>query len=195
MIRSLCITLILFFICPALYAQFGIGASGGILYPGLLSSDQTNSKFETGWGYELLLQHPLFHLNDSLAVDARYAYRHYMNPAMLPNVLKTWFTLRYLTINLLVDVYRGQNFALYSGAGAALLSSEANRDFFNYTGTTLIPEINFGCKWIPSRHYTLFSEISFQFGSLSDIFNENIPVTGLRFVLGGIMFLSRVEEN
>ena len=192
-----CTGILLFFLifCPCLYAQFGIGAAGGILYPGLISSAQSNSKFDTGWGYELMLQHQLFHLTDSIAIDARYAFRQFKNPVTLPNILKTWFTFNYLTINLLMDFYRWPKVALYAGAGGSLFSSRASKDFFDYTGTSFIPEINFGCKWVPTQHYTLFSEISLQFGSLADVFDEHIPVTGLRFVLGGIMFLSKSETE
>jgi len=195
MINYTAILLIFLVFCPCLYAQFGIGAAGGILSPGLLSSEQSNSKFDMGWGYELMLQHQIFHLTDSTAIDARYAYRQFKNQVTLPNILKTWFTFNYLTVNLLLDFYQWPNFALYAGAGGSLFSSIARNDFFNYTGTNFIPEINFGFKWVPTQNYTLFSEISLQFGSLADIFNEHIPVTGLRFVLGGIMFLSKSETE
>jgi len=193
MINYTGILLVFFLFCPGIYAQFGIGAAGGILYPGLISSEQSNSKFDLGWGYELMLQHHLFQLPDSTVIDARYSFRQFKNPVTLPNILKTWFTFSYLTVNLLVDFYRWPDFALYTDAGGSLFSSHASRDFFDYTGTSFIPELNIGCKWVPTEHYTLFSEISLQFGSLSDIFNEHIPVTGLRFVLGGIMFLSKSE--
>jgi hypothetical protein len=176
-------------------AQFGIGGSGGVLYPGLTGSEKTDSQFSMGWGYEFFLQHTLFSLTDSISVDARYSFRQYKAPAELPYILTTWFTFRYLTLNLLLDFYRSENFALFSGAGASLITVSASKDFFDYTQTLFIPEINLGCKWIPSKHYTVFAEISMQYGSLPDIYTESIPLTGFRFVIGGLMFLSNDQAE
>jgi len=195
MIYSAGILLVLFVPYSGAHAQFGIGASGGMLHSGLIASAETNSQFGSGWGYELLLQHQLIRLSDSLFIDARYAYRQYLNPVELPYVLTTWFTFHYLTVNLLMDFLRLQHIVFYTGAGGSLLNSTASKDFLDYTGTSFLPEINLGCKWIPSKNYTVFSELSLQFGSLSDVLKENIPVTGVRFVIGGIMFLSNNETE
>ncbi len=169
----LLIVLSIFAAGSAARAQFGIGASGGISYPGLMKSESTDSHFNSGWGYELFLTHTLFRLSDSLFVDARYSFRQYKNPIVLPIVLDTWFTFRYLTLTFLTDIYQAGEIALFTGIGGSLLTSTANNNFFEHTGTSFIPEINLGLKWIPTQHYTIFSELSLQFGALSEVLIGN----------------------
>ena len=171
-------------------AQFGIGGAGGILNPGLVKSDSSGSQFNTGWGYELFITHNVIKIADTLQIKARWSYRQYINEIELPYILGTWFTFKYLTINFLVDIYHFDEFALYTGFGVSLVSVRANRDFFDYTDSIFVPELDLGLKWILSQNYNLFSELSFQYGKLSDIFGENIPVSGLRFVIGAVMYLS-----
>ena len=171
-------------------AQFGIGGAGGILNPGLVKSDSSGSQFNTGWGYELFITHNVIKIADTLQIKARWSYRQYINEIELPYILGTWFTFKYLTINFLVDIYHFDDFALYTGFGASLVSVRANRDFFDYTESLFVPELDLGLRMILSQNYNLFTEISFQYGELNDIFREDIPVSGLRFVIGAVMYLS-----
>jgi len=190
MIKKLITAILIIIFIQSANAQFGLGAAGGIVNSGLLKSDSSGSHFNTGWGYELLFTHNVIKIADTLQIKARWSYRQYINEIELPYILNTWFTFKYLTINFLVDFYRFDDFALYTGLGASLVSVNANRDFFDYTDTIFVPELDLGLKWILSQHYNLFSEVSFQYGNLSDIFEEQIPVTGIRFVIGAVMYLS-----
>jgi len=174
-------------------AQFGLGAAGGILNPGLTKSNSSGSQFNTGWGYELFITHNVIKIADTLQVKARWSYRQYINEIELPYILDTWFTFKYLTINFLVDIYQFDEFSLYTGMGVSLVSVRANRDFFDYTDSIFVPELDLGLKWILSQNYNLFSELSFQYGKLSNIFGEDIPVSGIRFVIGAVMYLSEEE--
>jgi hypothetical protein len=45
-----------------------------------------------------------------------------------------------------------------------------------------------------SENYNLFLEGSFQFGSVSDVDGQSIPMHGLRLVFGATMFLKSEEE-
>jgi len=174
-------------------AQFGIGGAGGVLYPGLMKSESSGSQFKTGWGYELLFTHNVMQIADTLRIKARWSYRQYINEIELPYILDTWFTFKYLTVNLLVDISEFDDFALYTGLGASLVSVRANKDHFDYTETTFVPELDLGLKWILSQHYNVYSELSIQYGSISDVFEEEIPITGFRFVIGAVMYLAEVE--
>ena len=187
--KLITVILIIIFVQSA-KAQFGLGATGGLLNPGLMKSDSSVSQFNTGWGYELFFTHNVIKIADTLQLKARWSYRQYINEIELPYILDTWFTFKHLTINFLVDIYRFNDFALYAGLGASLVSVRANKDFFDYSDTIFVPELDLGLKWILSQHYNLFSELSFQYGNLNDVFEEDIPVTGIRFVIGAVMYLS-----
>ena len=190
MTKKLITLAILIFFIPSAKAQFGIGAAGGILNPGIASSDSSGSQFEAGWGYELFLTHNVVKIADTLQIKARWSFRQYKNKIELPYIQDTWFTFKYLTLNFFADFYRFNDFALYTGFGVSLVSADADRDFFDYSGTAFVPELDLGLNWILSQHYTLFSELSFQFGNLSDVLGENIPLTGFRFVIGAVMYLA-----
>ncbi len=155
-----------------------------------MKSESSESQFRTGWGYELFITHNVIKIADTLQIKARWSYRQYINEIELPYILDTWFTFKYLTLNFLVDFYEFNNFALYTGLGASLVSARANRDFFDYTETTFVPELDLGLKWILSEHYNFFSELSLQYGNISDVFEEDIPLAGFRFVIGAVMYLA-----
>jgi hypothetical protein len=193
MLNKLLLTLFILISVQSARAEFGIGAAGGILYPGLIKSEISSSQFRTGWGYELFLSHNIFRLSDTLQVKARWSYRQYINEIELPYILDTWFTFRYLNINLLTDFYHFDTFALYAGIGANLVSVRANRDFFDYTETSFAPELNFGLKWILSQNYEIFSELSVQYGQINDVFEEDISIFGFRLVIGATMYLSEAK--
>jgi hypothetical protein len=171
------------------YAQIGLGASAGFLHPGLYKSDVSDSRFDPGWGYEFFIRHNLVQLSDSLMLKARWSYRHYKTTIELPNVLEIWFKFNYLTLDLFIDLLRSEKFTLYSGLGAALVSVNAEKDFLEVNETEFVPEILFGVEYILSQNYNLFAEGSFQFGSINNVYDGSIPMTGIRIVLGATMFL------
>ena len=171
-------------------AQFGIGASGGLLHPGFLEAEPSGSKFKAEWGYELFVRHDLIQIDESFSIQGRYAYRHFTNKIKLPNLLDTWFRFNYLTVDLLATFKRFDDISLYTGLGVSLLTINADKDWLNFTGTLFLPEIILGSEWMLSLHYNLFSEISMQFGSIKDVNRESIPITGVRFIIGATMFLT-----
>ena len=171
------------------YAQLGLGASAGMLNPGFGKSDISQSKFDSGWGYELFVRHNLAQLSDSLILKTRWSYRHYKTTIELPNVLEIWFKFTYLTIDLFVDILRSKPFVIYSGVGGSLVSVRAQKDFLNVTKSEFMPEILIGIEYYLSQNYNLFFESSFQFGSISDIEGQSIPMHGIRIVIGATMFL------
>lgn len=193
MLKKVILAAVLLLFVPSLKAQLGIGAAGGILNPGLIESKSSASQFNTGWGYELFLHHNVVKIADTVQVRARWSYRQFINDIELPYILKTWFTFRYLSLNFFVDIKHSDVFALYGGLGVNLVSVRAQRDFFDYTETAFVPELNVGVNWILSQYYHVFSEISFQYGNLADVFDEDIPLTGFRVVIGAVMYLA--EEN
>ena len=171
------------------HAQLGLGVSGGTFYPGLVRSEISKSQFDPGWGYEFFIRHNLVDVGDSLMIKTRWSYRHYKTTIELPNVLEIWFKFNYLTLDFFVDLIESKEFIFYSGLGASLVSINAEKDFLKVTETEFVPEIIIGGELILSQYYNFYSEISFQFGSVKNIYNENIPITGFRIVLGATMFL------
>jgi opacity protein-like surface antigen len=172
------------------WTQVGIGISCGTLYPGLISSDQSGSRFEAGWGYEIFFRHDIAQIADSLFITGRYSYRNYSNQIELPNVLDTWFKFKYLTVNGLVDFYNLDPIFFYAGIGLSLVSINAEKDLLRVTETEFIPEILLGCEWLISRHYNFFAEISMQYGAVNNVLDEKISLTGFRLILGATMFLT-----
>jgi len=175
------------------YSQFGLGANAGMLYPGLSKSDVSGSQFDLGWGYEFFVRHNLVQLSDSFILKARWSYRHYKTTIEIPNVLDIWFKFNYLTLDFFLDLAESRDFTLYSGLGASLVSTNAEKDFTEVTETLFVPEILAGGEYRLSENYNLFLEGSFQFGSISDVDGQSIPLNGIRIIIGATMFL--ISEN
>ena len=171
------------------FAQIGLGASAGMVHPGLNKSDVSDSQFDPGWGYEFFVRHNLAQIGDSLMLKARWSYRHYKTTIELPNVLEIWFKFNYLTLDLFMDLVKSEKFTLYSGLGGSLVSVNAEKDFLEVNNTEFVPEILLGGELFLSQNYNLFAECSFQFGSIGNVNDETIPMNGLRIVLGATMFL------
>jgi hypothetical protein len=172
-----------------IYAQLGIGASAGMLNPGMKKSDVSQSDFDPGWGYELFIRHNVAQFGDSLMVKARWSYRHYKTTIVLPNVLEIWFKFNYLTLDLLIDFIQAESFNLYAGLGASLVSVKAEKDFLEVTSTEFVPEILVGGEYYLSNNYSLFMEGSYLFGTIDDVGGQSIPMDGYRIVFGATMYL------
>jgi hypothetical protein len=187
-----CVLMLVF--CTSGYSQFGLGASGGMLYPGLSKSEFSESQFDPGWGYELFIRHNLVPLSDSLMLKTRWSYRHYKTTIELPNILEIWFKFNYLTLDFFIDLAKSQDFTLYSGLGVSLVSTNAEKDFTEVSETLFVPEILVGGEYNLSDNYNLFLESSFQFGAISDVDGQSIPINGVRIVIGATMFLISEDE-
>jgi hypothetical protein len=169
-------------------SQIGLGADAGLLHPGLSKSGISGSQFDTGWGYEFLIRHNLVQIGDSLQLKARWSYRHAKTTIKLPNVLEIWFKFNYLTLNLFIDVLQTKHFSLYSGLGGSLVSVNAEKDFLKVDETAFLPEVILGGEFMLGPYYNLFTECSFQSGSVKTEY-EILPMTGFRIVVGATMFL------
>lgn len=187
--KMLIIVVVLLIFTKLSEAQFGLGASAGMLNPGLQKSEVSESQFDPGWGYELFVRHNLAQISDSLLLKARWSYRHYKTTIELPNVLETWFKFNYLTLDLFIDLIRSKKFVLYSGLGGSLVSVNAEKDFLKVTETEFVPELLIGGELLLGQNYNLFTEFSFQFGSVTNVNDDTIPMTGFRIVVGATMFL------
>ena len=188
--KILIIVFIIFIALQDGYTQTGIGGSAGMNYYGIASSDPSASQFKAGWGYEVFFRHDLFKIGPSNMISARYTYRHHQNSIELPFVLDTRFIFKYLTIDFIMDVYKTEKFSVYPGLGLSLVTINAEKDWYQYTDSPLVPEIILGGEWRFADYYCLFTEISLQHGALKDVLGEDIPISGVRFILGFTMFIS-----
>jgi len=172
-------------------AQFGIGASGGLIYPGFAKSDNFGSQFGVGAGFDIFMRHRLISISDSAQIVARYSYRNYFSDINLPNVQTTRFKFTYLSLGATIVLYRFDFLQVYGGGGLSLVTGNIDKDEINETISTLLPEIIVGVELPLSHNYNLFSEVDFQFGTLLlETRNYTLPVHGFRLVIGGTMFLT-----
>ena len=186
--KSILLLVSILILATSAEAQFGIGADAAMLDPGFNKSDVSQSQFDPGWGYEFFIRHNLVQIGDCLQLRARWSYRYDKTTIKLPNVLEIWFKFDYLTLNLFVNVIKSKNFILYSGLGGSLVSVNAEKDFLKVAETIFIPEVLLGGELMLSKYYNLFTECSFQSGSVKTDY-EVLPITGFRVVIGATMFL------
>jgi hypothetical protein len=175
-------------------ATVGIGAGGGILNPGFMKSDLYGSRFIAGGGYEFFARHKLIEFGPKFMVDARYAYRNYYCDIDL-TIGKIRFQFNYLNIELITKIKRLNHWQIYGGTGSGILSiSGSPRYAKSIYETIIVPEILTGIEYLFGNDFNLFAEFLFQFGSFNLILDKSrtdiVPVTGVRFILGGTMFLS-----
>lgn len=171
-------------------AEAGLGAGGGLLYPGFQSSKKYNSRYGAGFGFDLMIRHTLITFDSSTTIDARYAFRSYYSDIDLPSNSVTRFSFNYLVVGLTFDAVKIHDFQVYGGLAAALITAKAQPMYVDdITETLILPEILTGIEWELNPSYNLFSEFGFQFGSL-DITSDILPITGIRWMLGATMFLT-----
>ncbi len=170
-------------------AKFGIGAAGGIIYPGFNESSLYGSKFGVGGGYDLFLRHTLLKFSDSLHVDARYSYRNYKADINLPYTEATRFSFSYLGIGVFMEFWHFSDFAMYAGGGGSLVTVQASKDYLAVTETLFMPELSLGIEWNLGDFYNLYSQFDLQFGSLM-VRDDALSLNGFRLIIGGTMFLT-----
>jgi len=187
--KQLIIYILLLITFDSGFTRVGIGAAGGILYPGLLKSELYGSRFELGGGYEIYARHRLFQLGSHAKVDARYFYRKYYCTSELPYTADTRFSFDYLAINLSTAFKEGESYHIYAGAGIALTNTQAAKDFLNVNDSLILPELMAGVTYFWNKDYDVFLEMGIQFGSIQ-VRDDHVPVTGLRLTLGATMYLT-----
>jgi hypothetical protein len=184
--------LVLGLLVSLIQGQTGIGAAGTLNYPGLSASDLYHSRFGAGGGYEFFARHKLIQFSPDILFHARYSYRRYYNAVNLPYTSTTRFDFTYLSISVLCPVKQSGDIVLYGGGGLNLATINGGRDYLKVTNVSLIPDIISGAELYLSKNYNIFSEVSFQFGSVP-VRADVIPLNGLRFSIGVTMFLINEE--
>jgi len=191
--KQLIIHLFLLFTIKLSIAQVGVGAGGGILYPGFLKSDLNNSQFEVGMGYDLFARHKLFEITQNMGVDVKYSFRKYASRADLPFTASTRFDFNSLVVDFMTNIKKISDWQIYGGIGLAMVTVSAEKDFLSVTETIFVPEILLGIEWVLSKNFNLFSEFQFQSGSVKISYSQSddhLPITGGRILVGGTMFLT-----
>jgi len=188
--KQLIITVLFCMLVGSGWARFGIGAAGGIIYPGFSKSDIFESQFGVGYGYEFFIRHQLLKVSDNFILDARYSYKNYRADINLANSFTSRFNFTYLTIGITADYYHFSDFALYAGGGVGLVTAHATRAYVqDVTETLMMPDVSAGIDWNLSTNYNLFSQLDFQFGVINSG-DDNIYLHGFRIIVGGTMFLT-----
>jgi len=120
-------------------------------------------------------------------------FRYYRSQIELPFVLDTWFKFRYLTLNLFTDIVSDESLAFYVGLGGSLVTLNADKDFISITESIFVPELALGGEYFLSRNYSVFTELSFQTGSVNIDLDESLSLMGIRFIIGVTMYLLNQE--
>ena len=181
--------LLILFLFQIAFGQVGIGAGGGLLYPGFQESDLYKSRFIVGGGFEIFARHNLLKINESVMLDARYAYRNYFSDVDLPFTENTRFIFNYLSAEVFTVIKRFERWQFYGGGGFSLVSINASKDFFESIESIVMPELFIGIEVLFGRHYNLFGEFLFQHGSVGAR-EDILQLTGVRFMLGGTMYFT-----
>ena len=172
------------------YSQVGIGAGGGLNYPGLSSSDNGNSKFNIGAGWDVFVRHRIIKINEDITFHARYSVSNYFSDIELVSIGNTRYYFSYLSVEILTPIKKINSFSIVGGAGINLISVTAVQKYTENTNESLfIPSVLIGAEYWLNQNYNIFGNINFQFGEFEDN-EQNLPVNGLRFQVGATMFLT-----
>jgi hypothetical protein len=172
------------------FARVGIGAGAGLIYPGFMKSDINASQFELGPGYELFARHQLFQINSEWDIEAHYHYRKYFSNAELPFTADTPFSFDYIVFNLSTAFKKTDIYKIYGGAGIGLVNVQAQKDFLDVNESIFIPELLMGISYYLGEYYDAFLELGIQFGRVKVRDDDDVPLTGLRLLIGATMYLT-----
>ena len=171
-------------------AQFGIGASGGMLYPGFSKSKIYASEFIAGVGYDFFIRHKLVKISDDQQIDARYSISNYFSDNNLTSG-DTRFFFSYLSIDVQTVIKSFQSIKFIGGAGMSLVNVNAeNRIIRKITETAMLPYIITGVEYWFNEDFNIFINCNFQYGEIKSGIDD-FRVHGFRLILGGTMFLSK----
>jgi len=172
------------------YSQVGIGAGGGLDYPGLSSSDNGNSKFNIGAGWDVFVRHRLIKITEDITLHAKYSASNYFSDIELVSIGNTRYHFNYLSVEMFTLVKKINSFSFVGGAGVNLVSVTAVQKYTEDTNESLlIPSVLIGAEYWFNQNYNIFGNINFQFGEFEDN-GQNLPVNGFRFQVGATMFLT-----
>jgi hypothetical protein len=181
---------ILFVFSSTCEAQVGIGAGGGLYYPGLAESSASKSRFGIGAGYELFARHRLVSFSENVNMHAKYTYQNYFSDIDLPFTQRTRFSFDYLSISVFMKIFELYQFHVTGGAGMALVSVTASKDLLSVTETALVPHILLGLEKALGPDFNLYFDFVMQFGTVR-VREDNLPITGFKGIVGFTMFISK----
>jgi len=189
--KTLIIVFILFLIAIPVNAQFGIGASGGFIYPGLSSSQNYGSKFNIGPGYDLFVRHSLLKISDEFKIDAFYGVSGYYSDIDMVRIGVTRFYFNYLSIGVRTKIKNYDSVKIMGGAGLSMVNAEATKANFYYgiTETLLVPNINISAEYWFNKNFNIFATTLIQMGKLPAQLDD-LRIDGVRLQFGGTMFLT-----
>jgi len=171
-------------------AQVGIGAGGGLNYPGITDSDLYSSRFMVGAGYDVFIRHRLIKITKDIQLTAKYSVSKYFSDIDLASVGKTRYHFSYLSVELMAPIKSLNSFTIIGGGGLNLVSINAVQKYTKDTNESmLIPSIIVGAEYWFSNNYNIFGNFNFQFGEFEDN-RQNLRVHGFRFQVGATMFLT-----
>lgn len=176
-------------ITPVL-AQVGIGAGGGMNYPGFTSSDLHNSQFTIGAGYDFFIRHRLIKITDEIQLNAKYSVSNYFSDIDLARAGNTRYNFSYLSVEVISPFKSLKPFTFIGGAGIHLVNVSAVQKYTEDTNESMIiPSVIVGGEYWFNKNYNIFAHLNFQFGEFEDN-GQKLPVYGLRFQVGATMFLT-----
>jgi hypothetical protein len=170
-------------------AQVGIGAGGGVNYPGLSASDFHNSRFKAGAGYDIFVRHRLLKLTDNYILHAKYSVSNYFSDIELVRVGNTRFKFNYLSVEIVFPFKTIDAFKLVAGAGINLINATTVQRYFESNESLLLPTVSIGTEYWFNKNYNVFGLFNFQFGEFEDN-GQNLPIHGFRFQVGATMFFT-----
>jgi hypothetical protein len=171
------------------HAQVGIGAGGGLYYPGVSESESYGSRFVTGAGYEFFARHQLLTFSPNFNIHARYAYQFYYSDINLPFTQETRFTFNFLIIAIFVPVLEWNGVHLITGGGLGLLTVQASKDLLSVTESLLVPQLKVGIEKSLGGYFNIYADLLLQFGSFP-VRDDVLSINGLRLIGGFTMFLT-----
>lgn len=172
-----------------LNAQVGIGASGGMIYPGFSSSEFHNSRFVVGAGFDFFVRHRLIKISTDHQLDAKYSIGKYFSDIDLARVGNTRFYFSYLSIDVQKDIKRFNKIKLTAGFGLSLVNVTGENNLYQLTESFFIPNINFAGEYSFSQYYNLFLIGNFQYGKFNTSV-DNLRVHGFKLLIGATMFFT-----
>jgi len=171
------------------YAQVGIGAGGGLFYPGLSESNAYGSRFGSGAGYEFFARHQILTLSSKLNLHAKYSYQFYFSDIDLPFTQRTRFTFNYLNIAVFLPALKWKSLQITTGGGIGLLTVNASKDFLSVTETVLVPHLQIGVEKSLGDFFNMYADFHLQFGSFP-VRTDILAIHGIKLLVGLTMFLA-----
>lgn len=184
----------LFLVQQSAEARFGLGAGGGIIYPGFFKSSVYKTQFAAGFNYDVFIHYD----QEISGLDDRISYIIAVSngnaDTKLTKTGTTNFKFNYLNLDIIYPVFHNNKMLLKMGIGAALATISAKKYSFEVNDSIFIPQIVIRGEYEINRDFNLFLNSSFQSGTLNVLFDysskDELALHGLKMVFGATMFLT-----